>query len=105
MSFNREALFHWSLYGAKAQPSTQRVDGKEFTRTKPFSKPIVSPWEATISQNDIPKLLNGFKPADMDDKWIVYADGPDEKGDAVVHSKYKQKTMERQNNNIILRLP
>jgi hypothetical protein len=30
-------------------------------------------------------LLNGFQPTAMEDKWFVYADGPDAQGNAILH--------------------
>ncbi|KAL2846857.1 hypothetical protein BJY01DRAFT_213091 [Aspergillus pseudoustus] len=52
---------------------------------EPFVTPVTSPWDLDIPESEIPKLLNGFRPQDMDDKWFVYADGPDAAGDASLH--------------------
>ncbi|KAI9148899.1 hypothetical protein HJFPF1_10942 [Paramyrothecium foliicola] len=51
---------------------------------KSFSKPKSAPWTVSISQDDLKKLIRGFSPRDMDDKWLVHAVGPDHRGDYVV---------------------
>ena len=79
-----DALRAWANYGQKGQPSAHRVGPNDWN-AKAFITPITSPWKATIAPKDLPKLLNGFKPGEMEDKWFVYADGPDANGDAVVH--------------------
>ncbi|KAF7543552.1 hypothetical protein G7Z17_g10652 [Cylindrodendrum hubeiense] len=49
-------------------------------RIKDFSKPTSAPWAVVISHEDFQKLMKGFYPKDMDDKWVVQTDGPDEQG-------------------------
>jgi len=38
-----------------------------------------------IKPEQLPTLLQGFKPREMEDKWFVYADGPDDDGLATMH--------------------
>lgn len=52
---------------------------------KPFLKPDSASWDASISPADLPTVLNGFRHQEMEDKWFVYADGPDARGSATVH--------------------
>ncbi|KAL2821137.1 hypothetical protein BJX63DRAFT_427815 [Aspergillus granulosus] len=52
---------------------------------EPFLTPVTSPWDLNIPERELPKLLNGFCPKEMEDKWFVYADGPDASGDASLH--------------------
>ena len=80
----REALFHWSLYGRKSDPTTRRVQASE-CNPKPFATPLISPWNQQVPRADLPKLLTGFAAQEMEDKWIVFADGPDKQGRATVH--------------------
>ena len=47
---------------------------------KPFTKPHSTLWNATVAAADVPTLLRGFTPRDMDDKWVVYIDRPDPEG-------------------------
>jgi hypothetical protein len=82
MSLNPEekaALQHWSVYGQRGeqQPGARRATAIDW-QTKPFSKPVTSTWNATVPSTAITKLLNGFLPEEMEDKWFVYAEGPDE---------------------------
>ena len=83
-SGEKNALLHWSLFGQKGEPSNRRVSSPEWKQT-PFETPVTSKWDTTISHTELPKLLNGFKPRAMEDKWFVYADGPDAQGNAMVH--------------------
>ena len=80
----RAALSNWSLYGQKSDPPNRRVQASEFN-AKPFVTPIISSWNQPVPGAEVPKLLNGFDAPEMEDKWIVYADGPDEQGQATVH--------------------
>ena len=38
-----------------------------------------------VPRDEISKVLNGFRAEAMEDKWVVYADGPDAQGRAVIH--------------------
>jgi hypothetical protein len=59
----------------------------------PFNKPVTSPWNARIPINakgqTWKKLLNGFVPSAMEEKWFVYTTGFEEgetgDGNIVVH--------------------
>jgi hypothetical protein len=42
-------------------------------------------WDHVIPRGELPKLLNGVTPRQMEDKWFVYADGPDAHGNATLH--------------------
>jgi hypothetical protein len=50
-----------------------------------LSKPVVTPWYQVLPRSAIPKLLKGRHPVDMDDKWVITADAPDEHGYMTVH--------------------
>ncbi|KAI3400382.1 hypothetical protein diail_3399 [Diaporthe ilicicola] len=50
-----------------------------------MKNPATAPWNLGISRNDVEKLLRGFKPAAMEDRWMCRADAPDARGDFVVH--------------------
>jgi hypothetical protein len=79
-----DALKHWSLFGRKSEPSAQRATADGW-KIIPMLTPVTSAWTQSVPQNQIPKLLNGFVPMQMEDKWFVYADGPDEHGNVVLH--------------------
>lgn len=78
------ALQHWSDFGQKGEPSARRVQSPEW-KTSSFETPVTSTWNISIPRTEVPKLINGFLPRAMEDKWVVYADGPDAQGNAVVH--------------------
>lgn len=50
-----------------------------------MKSPATASWNLGISRNDVEKLLKGFKPAEMEDRWVCRADVPDARGDFVVH--------------------
>ena len=82
----RAALAHWSVFGRKgAGASADRVTASDRKTKKPMEKPITSPWDQTVPRAEVPKLLNGFRPQEMEDKWFVYTDGPDAHGRATMH--------------------
>ncbi|KAF2492569.1 hypothetical protein BU16DRAFT_563881 [Lophium mytilinum] len=78
-------IAHWSEFGQRGEPPTERVTNSEWKQTHPFEKPVTSKWNQPIPRAMLPKLLNGFQPSAMEDKWFVYADGPDAEGNAVLH--------------------
>lgn len=45
-----------------------------------FSKPIIAPWSLSIPHEHIKKLMEGFSPVDMDDKWVIETFGHNERG-------------------------
>jgi hypothetical protein len=77
-------LDHFVRFGHKGEPSTRRVlsSARETSR---FETPVTSTCNIPIPHTDLPKLINGFVPREMEDKWFIYADGPDTQGIAVVH--------------------
>ncbi|KAF9731659.1 hypothetical protein PMIN06_012141 [Paraphaeosphaeria minitans] len=42
-------------------------------------------WGLTIKHTDYEKLLGGFKPRSMDDKWLCISDAPDARGNMTIH--------------------
>ena len=78
------SVIHHSLFGHRGQASATRTKYTDW-QTKPFQKPITSQWRLVISKDDLPKLLNGVKPEQMEDKWFVYADGPNDEGEVRIH--------------------
>ena len=81
----REAQSYWCTYGQKPTPVTRRIQASEFN-TKPFVTPIISSWVQPVPSAKLPKLLIGFAAREMEDKWIVYADGLDQHGQATVYN-------------------
>ncbi|KAJ4296177.1 hypothetical protein N0V90_006221 [Kalmusia sp. IMI 367209] len=52
-------------------------------------------WAFSITHADYKKLLKGFHPRDMDDKWLCLTDKPDALGNTVVHA-YRSWTAHEQ---------
>ncbi|KAK3177301.1 hypothetical protein K4F52_009911 [Lecanicillium sp. MT-2017a] len=76
---------------AAAGSSNHRLERIAPDRLKPdstslhrFSKPKSAPWTASLSGNDTFKLLKGYKPESMDDRWEIYTEGPNDKGHVTV---------------------
>lgn len=51
----------------------------------PLSNPSRAQWNQPLSHSDYTKMLRGFTPADMDDRWMIITDTPDKQGNTVVH--------------------
>jgi hypothetical protein len=80
----RRTLLHWSVFGQKGEPSDSRVTAAGW-EIVPFETPITSAWGIKVPHTELRKLLNGFSPRAMEDKWFLYADGPDAQGNVVLH--------------------
>ncbi|KAJ3456244.1 hypothetical protein MRS44_016267 [Fusarium solani] len=50
-----------------------------------IEKPKSMRWQARLSGSDMTKLLKGFRPSEMEQKWVIAASGPDGKGIIDVH--------------------
>ncbi|KAJ3539057.1 hypothetical protein NM208_g5648 [Fusarium decemcellulare] len=50
-----------------------------------IQSPKTAPWQVPLTGASLAKLLKGFRPRDMDDKWVCYVDGPSDKGNIVIH--------------------
>lgn len=60
--------------------ANQDADVYERGKVHAISKPTRAPWDATITYVDLKKLIEGYIPSDMDDKWMCQTHGPDAKG-------------------------
>ncbi|KAF9875058.1 hypothetical protein CkaCkLH20_07324 [Colletotrichum karsti] len=71
---------------SSSHPSTpsQRANNSTWD-VKPISNPANAQWHLSLSPSDTVKLLNGYAPKGMEDRWMSCADGPDDKGNFVVH--------------------
>jgi hypothetical protein len=79
-----KALAQWSSFGQAGRPSSIRVRASAW-KTKPFKKAERAPWRVPVPADKLGTLLHGFRPEEMEDKWFVYADGPDAAGRAKLH--------------------
>ena len=81
----KEDLLHWSAFGQPGQPQAYRVTASDRQGRHEFKQPHHSAWNVHIPKDGLEKLLNGFQPREMEDKWFIYADGPDDSGHAILH--------------------
>lgn len=47
--------------------------------------PTTAEWDLSIKDADYKKMLKGFTPQQMEDRWICLADEPDADGNTVLH--------------------
>jgi hypothetical protein len=79
-----EGGLDWEEYDEEemnAWRSTAYVRGSK----QPMKKPLTEPWGLAISDADVEKLKVGFKSRDMDDKWDMLVEDPDENGGISIH--------------------
>lgn len=117
------AINHWSDYGRLGVTPTRRIHPWDWPNLQTFTSPTKGvPWKVPIHAHQLPLLLKGFLPTEMDkspnltalqngtyqfgdwiqnvgllsmssnprnkaseDKWFVYAEGPDAKGNGRLH--------------------
>jgi hypothetical protein len=80
----RSALKHWARYGQQGYTPKHRVTASQWKR-KPFVKPVTSQWHIALQPHQLPILVLGFRPRVNEDKWFVYAEGPDVQGHVRLH--------------------
>ncbi|KAF9701015.1 hypothetical protein EKO04_000882 [Ascochyta lentis] len=50
----------------------------------PCVQPAKAPWDLPLSHSDYDKLLKGYRPEMMEDKWLSLADDPDAQGNTII---------------------
>jgi hypothetical protein len=53
--------------------------------SNPMKEPLKAPWGLPISNTDMEKIKVGFRHRDMDDKWDMLIEDPDENGNISLH--------------------
>jgi len=68
-------IAHFANYGVTGDrdPNVRRVKASDWT-VKVFAKPKTVPWSMNVSKDDIAKLIRGFEPNQMEEKWFVYSE-------------------------------
>jgi hypothetical protein len=51
----------------------------------PIAQRATAPWDVPLDYTDYNKLMKGFRPESMDDKWVCYTDKPNTERNAVIH--------------------
>ncbi|KAH7353722.1 hypothetical protein B0T11DRAFT_331641 [Plectosphaerella cucumerina] len=67
-----------------ADVPSDRVTGSTW-ETHPIKNPKTAPWDLPISLDDFNKLIKGYQPQAMEDRWMCRADGPDAQGNITVY--------------------
>lgn len=80
----RASLFHHAVFGAPSTPPTDRVASDDW-KQEPIEQPDTLTCTLTFPRDNLDAVIRGFQPKAMEDKWFIYADGPDDKGHVVVH--------------------
>ncbi|KAI0141894.1 hypothetical protein GGR57DRAFT_508851 [Xylariaceae sp. FL1272] len=78
------SIKHWSIFGRRGQAAQDRVQPHDGQTLTSIQIPKTAPWDAIVPAAQLTKLLTGFRPSQMEDKWFVYAEGPDKSGEVVV---------------------
>jgi len=66
------SLLHWVTYGMASDRGFEpRVGASRWT--KEFITPKTVPWNASIRPQDIDKLIRGFQPREMEERWRIYS--------------------------------
>lgn len=64
--------------------STRRATASSWSHTL-LQEPRTVPVDVAIPASDLEKLLRGFVPEQMEDRWFCFADGPDATDRVLVH--------------------
>lgn len=77
-----------SLTPRRDSPYQSKEGKQEITNARlvhPMENRAKAGWGLQISDADLKRLVNGYLPEDMDEKWMCSADELDQQGNIVVH--------------------
>lgn len=80
-----EAVAFWAEFGRAGIDQTERYVPAPTHRLTPIRRPAEAAWAVKVDHDGVERLLRGYPPREMEDKWIVASDGPDENGSFTVH--------------------
>jgi hypothetical protein len=75
--------------------SSKKTKRASFNHIKPIQVPLSAKWGIRVAGPEMIKLMYGFVPRDMDDKWACCTDGPDKEGNVRVRMCRSWSSMER----------
>jgi hypothetical protein len=78
-------LAHHHLFGRRGFLQKTKSTKHSWKRVELFEKPCHLTWNVPLSPENLSKLIHGFAPVEMEDKWFIYTDGPDASGAATVN--------------------
>lgn len=70
------SALHHAIYGQPGGDAPQEPVGVMDWDVKPFENPTSASWDVPLSRRVLNRLLLGFMPQDMDDKWFIYTTFP-----------------------------
>jgi hypothetical protein len=83
-SYTKRDIIHYHYFGRRGVPIAARATYHSWARNLPFVKPIKTAWSLKLSEHMLLRLLYGYAPVEMPDKWFIYADGPNLAGKMVI---------------------
>ncbi|EYB32834.1 hypothetical protein FG05_03719 [Fusarium graminearum] len=60
--------------------SNNKPERASFNDIEPIKVPLSADWGIRVPGHEMIKLIYGFTPRDMDDRWMCCTDGPDKEG-------------------------
>lgn len=71
----------WAYLGQPGQKQTERTTRNSWRNVKPFKSPTAVDWVVPIpTQEALARMMHGFCPEEMEDKWVIFAEGPAAEG-------------------------
>lgn len=68
---------HWGLFGRRGHRQPIRATKHSWSNVEDWDRePVTEPWGLEVSPQNLLALLHGFVPVEMEDKLVVYAEGP-----------------------------
>jgi len=77
----RGTIGHYALFGApNANPIDdmdirERVTSESWGGASEFESPVTVPWVLEVRRDDLKKLIIGYVPEAMEDKWFIFSEG------------------------------
>lgn len=86
LSATRRPSIAASVSRHEVHDSPQRVDNTHRARSvHSINRPKAAELRFSLSDADVTKILNGFHPRDMEERWLILSDGPDDMCNIVSH--------------------
>lgn len=83
--FTQRGTIHWHYFGRHGIHPTTKTTRYSWPDVVSFAKPVKLEWQVQLSEQALLRILYGYAPIEMSDKWFIYADGPNQAGEAIVN--------------------
>lgn len=84
-SYTQRDILHYHFFGRHGVPVSTKATLFSWEKHLPYVKPVKVEWDVQLSEHTLLRLLYGYEPLEMPDKWFIYADGPNRRGTIVVN--------------------